>query len=708
MEDVNNIDVEMLEKLYVSYGFEPDNSNKELKIFLYRKSRYNGVDIIPLNNDSNTLQLADLKRKQYSDLGYAVNMKSIKNNDEAEIELFKSFFSYDSTRQRLKKKYTDFIKNQSKQLLGYKYEYIESPYDVFPKSEEMGIFQTLNKCLFSDGPELIIIEAAAGYGKTCTAYELLNKLTNSENDKLPIFTELSRNRGASIFRYVLLDEIDLEFQSLNSPLVIKEIKNGRIPLIIDGFDELLEKVNTENVIDKSFEEVESMLDTIGNLLEFKAKIILTTRKTAIFTGVEFNKWAQRWSKKFQITRLSLKEPKLKDWLGESRYKKIKEFNTPIHSLANPVLLTFLKHSDDDSFTEMIHNSDHLIEQYFEKLLKREQERQSLYITVENQITLFYNVAKNLLEMDSTSEDKDFFKLIILEDNRKLLEDTLLLYSGINKPTIENLIDSLATHALLDRKGRNQDQIGFVNEFIFGTFIGKIINDLKDSLAEKKYSVFMIELAVTAFRVQNEINRSKLWNKTQEVLNKFSSFLIFSFDIYLRKQLVRNYSEITVPDFEFYNIHFSNFQITSSVFLNCNFKNCVFDIKCFYGVSFINCTFSDCTIQNGSYLDGENDIVVIKCSQNSCSILIENPGVYQTEPSGEEERQRVILSHLWKISPTKGHHLLMLLGYFEKKDQRNIHKSLKSLEERELLKIEGHYIYFNINKLNLIKNIIEVK
>ena len=74
--------------------------------------------------------------------------------------------------------------------------------------------------------------------------------------------------------------------------MIKEIKKGRIPVIIDGFDELLTKISLESDI-STLEEVEPMLNTISNLLENKAKIILTTRKTAIFNGSEFERWREK-------------------------------------------------------------------------------------------------------------------------------------------------------------------------------------------------------------------------------------------------------------------------------------------------------------------------------------------------------------------------------------------------------------------------------
>lgn len=701
------INPELLDRLYKSYGFESENKEDDVKVFLYRKSRYIGVDIIPMNNTESSFQLAERKKQQYSELGYAVNLKYIKNNEDAEIELFRSFFSYIPTKERLKRKYQDFEKRQAKQLLGYKYEYIESPYEIFPTIPSDSIFATILDKLFSNYPELIILEAAAGYGKTCTAYEILKNLIPVDNDKLPIFTELSRNRGAKIFRYILLDEIDLEFPSLDSPLVIKEIKNGRIPLIIDGFDELLEKVHNENNIDNSFEEVESMLDTIGNLLEYKSKILLTTRKTAIFTGVEFDKWLQKWDNKFIVTRISLKEPRIKDWLGDERNIKIKKFNTPIQSLANPVLLTFLRHSDDKNFDELILNPNRLVDHYFVRLLEREKERQMLYMTVANQLLLFKNVAKSLLSLDSTSEEKEFFKLIIIENNKKLLEDTLLLYSGINKPTIDNLVDTLSTHALLDRKGRDQDQIGFINEFVFGSFIGQIIINEEQKLSNLKYSVFMIELAVTAFRVQEPNNRFSFWEKVQDILDKLQDLSIFTFDIYLLNALVRNYSDLSVADFNFYDTQFTNFNIVSSVFLNCRFKNCIFDILFLSGISFINCKFEECTVLNGPFLDNQHEIVTITCKQVNCQILVEEQSIYvEHELSLVNDLQKQILTQLWKISPHKGHNLLILVGFFKKNQRKAIYTSLKILQEQKYLSIQGHYVYFNINKITLIQAIIE--
>lgn len=700
------IDKELLERLYTSYGFEVKKQSDEVYVFVYTKSRYFGVDIIQLSEDKETLKLADDVKESYSKLGYAVNQKKINSNVEAEIELFKSFFSFESSIERLKRKYNDFKNKQTKNLLGYEYQYVESPFDLQNHViYEEKLFEIIDNRLISKNPELIIIEAAAGYGKTCTAYEIMNRIANNTICQTPIFTELSRNRGIKKFRYILLDEIDLEYSSLGSTLVIKEIKNGRIPLIIDGFDELLEKVNTESEIDSSFEEVETMLDTIGNLLEHNAKIILTTRKTAIFTGEEFESWLQKWDTKFFVTRISLKEPRLKDWMGADKYQLINDKNIPVQYLANPVILSFLKNIDFNDFAKLMDHPELLVEQYFEKMLEREKIRQHLIMTVEKQLEVFRNVVKMLIELDSTSEEKEFFKQMIFDTNKRLIEYTISLYSGEDRQTVDSLVGTLATHALLDRKGRDENQIGFINDFVLGTFVGQIL--LEPSIRiEKGYSAYMIELAVTAYRVQNRKNKSILWLKIQNVLNKFQSVTIFTFDIYLKESLVRDYIELSIYDISFFNIVFQTHSISSSVFLNCYFKNCVFESRNLHGVSFINCTFDNCSISDDITIDGKNEITAIKCKQLKCSILIErNPHFELEEHSLVNSLEREILIKLSDISLSKGHHIVKLTGCFEKSKSKDIYMSLKKLEEKGLIDVNGIHVRFVTNKIPVIKKII---
>ncbi|MBA3827908.1 MAG: hypothetical protein H0X33_03135 [Taibaiella sp.] len=706
-----NTSLKEIEKIYKTYGFEIEHVGEEILCFLYKKGRYFGVDIIPLKDCENTREKIQSIHKDYSASGYAVNVKSFTKQDELEKELFKSFFSYDATIERLKRKYQEFTSKQTKSLLRNQYEYINTPYELYDKNEiqqQENLLESVTNVLRKKTPQLLIIEAAAGYGKTCSAYEILHKLIQQDVEVVcPLFTELSKNRSAKIFRYILLDEIDQEFSSLNSDLVIYEIKNGRIPLIIDGFDELLDKANASDIdVTKSFEEIETMLDTIGNLLERNAKIILTTRKTAIFSGAEFDKWYERWSTNFEVTRFSLKEPRIKDWLGNERFAIVKNQNLPIQNIANPVLLTYLKNISLIDFKTQLENPNLLVTQYFHSMLERERERQNLILTAEQQYQIFKNVTKMLLEFDITVESKEFFKEIIKEDNLKLLEATRALYTH-NKPTIDNLVDTLATHALLDRKGREGTEIGFINDFVLGIFIGDILCESTTEKIENDYSFYMLDLACTAYKVQNLENKSSLWEKVNCVTHKLQPISIFNYDITLKGMLMRTYFDLTISNITYFNIIFDNHVIENSVFINCSFRNCTFNVIYLKGVSFISCVFENCRELNNMYLDSTSEIYVLNCTIRDCQIL-ENYNYHkQEQPALFTDLEKEILKKIYTISATKSHHISKIVQSFAKNQSKMIYNSLDNLQKRDFIQVHGSHINFNINKLSTIKSQIGI-
>ncbi|HEU5290215.1 MAG TPA: hypothetical protein VFU05_06185 [Cyclobacteriaceae bacterium] len=700
------IDKNLLDKVYNTYGFEATNEDEvQIGVYTYKKSRYFGVDIVPLDKSQNVVSRCEEIKEYYSKIGYAAEVKLIESIEKAEEELYKSFFSFNATITRLKKKYNDFEARQTRNLLGNKYQYIDTPFEDFDEQSDeqvkKGLLKRIQAILSVQRPQLIIIEAAAGYGKTCAAYEVLRLFSDGDTGKTPIFTELSRNRGAKIFRYILLDEIDIEFPTLSSELVIHEVKKGRVPLIIDGFDELLDKVNIDDVDSQLFEEIETMLDTIGTLLDGSSKIILTTRKTAIFSGLEFNKWLSKWNNDFDVSRLALKEPRIKDWLGQERLNKIKAQNIPIQYIANPVLLTFLKNVTEEEFDTMVNNPEHLVDQYFDRMLEREMERQNLIISVENQYEIFKNVVRMLMDFDITVESKEFFRDVIKEQNIKLLEYTRSLYNAHDRPSIDNLVDTLATHALLDRKGRDESLIGFINDFIIGTFIGEIICETNNDKIEKDYSEYMIDLASTAYKVQNRKNKQLLWEKIMEVAKKFRNEAIFSYDIVLRESLMRPYEEITIYELTFFNISFNQYPISSSVFIKCYFKNCKFNVTFFHSVSFIDCSFDSCEMIGDQLLDNTTDISTIKCIEINCHVLaVVKYDSGLTSLNLENE----ILSNLWTISLTKRQHVMQLLQGYEKGLRKDVLGALKTLSDKGLIKILGSHINFNPNRIEEIKKI----
>lgn len=697
------------DKLYKNYDYEIDNSYQDLGVYLYKKARYFGVDLITYNNDEKNNQIIEEIKEKYSKLGYAINCKSYKNIEDAEEQLYKSFFSFVTTKQRLKRKYEKFTSNQNNKLISGNYEYISSPYEIIDEDHfDDDILVEIKSILHKDSPQLIIVEAAAGYGKTCTAYELLNLLTKDNTCQNPIFTELSRNRSASIFRYILLDEIDLEYPSLNSQLVKHEIYTGRIPLIIDGFDELLEKVPLEvNSKNRSFEEVESMLDTIGNLLINKAKIILTTRKTAILTGEGFAKWKQKWDHSFSISIFSIKEPRIEDWLGERKSFLLKEINFPIKQIANPVLLSYLRSINVNNFNDLIKEPDTILQKYFNSLLTREIERHKLLISVDNQYLIFKQVAKYFIQFDTSVETKEWIKIIIKDQCLKILEDARLQYSE-NRPTVEELTDTLVIHALLDRKGRDELFIGFVNDFVFGTLIGDNIIEEPDIFLKELRSNYMIELAATAYKVKSKSEKEMLWKKIQLVENKFELNNHFIFDITLQNKLMRNFNESVFDSIEIFEISFdSDFIIEKSVFIGCTFTKCKFNLDKFKAISFLNCFFEDCeSTNNGNLIDSSLGFTVINCKQSG-NIILKVPEDNNHDESKEIEN--VILEILWNVTGIyKYKSLLKLINELTRRfSKQKVIIAIEKLHQEKYLSIKGEEIILNINKNEDVKRRINI-
>ena len=694
---------ELIDRLYLKYGYRQVAKGNNVKLFLYEKGRYYGADIIPMDETSETNELCNKIKKEYGDGGYAAQIKKYSCVQDVSIELYRSFFSYDSTKRRITSNYLNFVENQSRLNGGTKYEYLHSPFRINNELDgQNNLINQIVERFTSDRPQFIIIEAAAGYGKTCTAFELLKKTLDCPYCGNPLMTVLSRNRGANIFRYILLDEIDREYPFLDSSLVTYEIQNGTIPLIIDGFDELLNKSEIiKNEKDKVFGEVETMLDTIGSLLKNKARIVLTSRKTAIFIGEEFQNWLEKWNNSFDVTRYSIEIPKIKDWLSPNKVELIKQSEIPVEYIANPVLLTYLRNLSLNDFENHINEPDTIIRKYFRSLLEREMVRQELKINPDDQYLIFKNTVRLLIEMDQSTADRSFFREIILEENKTIIENAIKLYPA--DKNVEWLADKLITHALLDRKGNIENNIGFINDFVFGTFIGEIMSETDTEGVEKLFSSYMVELGATAYRVQNAQNKTALWNKIGQLDNKFENNTLFTFDITLKGRLERNYESTIFQSIQIFKISFSSeFSIRSSVFISCTFKKCIFSQNAFDSVSFIDCTFDDCKLEDMNYLNEFNNSFFIKCKQIKCNVLSLNV-VDDLRKDENLELENKILKEIYSLEKkVKGQRIIYLMKRFSKAEHRNVVALMEKMEKEKLIRMVGSDTFIEINKIQEVK------
>lgn len=683
-----------LDEIYSRYGYDLKRKNNDYRVYVLRQGMYYGAEIVPLNFEIDSEKI----KEEFSAGGYMAVVRKYSNASEAESKLFEGFFNTKMTLRKLKEKYHEFT---VKQTCFYKntpeYRYINSPFKInnsFLSNNKLNIIDTVISAIEKKGPVFIIIEAAAGFGKTCTAYEVLNRIISAKKAKNPLFTELSRNRQARIFKYVLLSEIEEQFHSMiNMDLIDYHIKSGKIPLIIDGFDELLSKDLDGSKSGNDFEQVETMLYTISDLLKNNAKIILTSRKTAIFSGQDFVEWVDNHSTQFEVIRITIEEPKFTDWLSELKIADLTNAGIPLPQIANPVLLSYLRYMDTSAFKKLLAKPDTIVATYFSSLLSREQERQNLKISNEQQLTIFKNLAILFAELNITSEDKTFVKEIIIEYNHKLLNECRKDYPVSTRPTIDELADTLSNHALLDRIGNKDKILGFINDFVFGMLVGEAI--LEGNLNSAPESI--AELAVNAFRFQSKDKKEKLWqifdNKKQDYSTRFKLIC----NLMLKNFVYGNYEDELLDSINFNGIDFnSSCSFTRCTFTNCKFENCVFSLDIFKKTSFMECSFYNCQVVREDENDAfyKDNVMTFSCRDSEKGFL-EQFDIYSSESdTGPETKdyQLLLLEKFFKIDgkTTKINDIELIKNDFEEDEYKQVLKEIHNLTTNGFIITDGRF------------------
>lgn len=594
-------DIEQIVNTYEEYDFEVISQSESHVSFINSNGFTPYIETIYIDDKdlpNLTEELGAIEKK--------INFQSI---EKIKLDLFSLVFKKAQSTKRISLEYSKFIKDISDGIYdSNSYEYINGDYlvDGEKPSNKNIIHEISNEITSRKIPSLIIIEAAAGFGKTCTAFELMKKLNDDSSFKgIPLLAELTRNKTARIFKYVLLDEINRCFNNLKLELAINEIKNGNICVIIDGFDELIHK-ESQKTSKKMFENAESMLETISELLTDKAKVIITTRRTAIFDGEEFQDWIDEKQEQFSVKRYRIMEPLISDWIGAKRESELIDCGIDIRKLSNPVLLSYLRAMDDATFSEHLKTPESIVPKYIQRMLSREKTRQTIEIEPDDQNKILTSIACDMLLNDYTKEDKDYISALISEKNHDVLMHHMNTSKAHVKVDMDSLIKTIRGHAFLDKKGHSGSQIGFVNDFILGYYAGKAIEEYREDLKEFLVSGIFIESIFSANSVNRKEIKDFLWEKlflSFDCLNG-SDKLSFS-------QIIKDEIDFDIHDTDINSIVFENIPMfiksKASVvtFNDCIFNRVEFSKINLHDVSFINCTFYECTIHDP---DVHNDTI----------------------------------------------------------------------------------------------------
>ncbi len=675
-----------LDRLYARYGFTPRKvREKDVRVYVFRQGYFLNADVVVRPNVPEVDVRAVTARLEAAEIAWT--RRTFATLSEVEDQLFTGFFGATGARERLQAHYDAFVVDQTESL-GGTYAYIPCPFDSGPhRAGDQTVVEHLVEAIKVPGPRLLLVEAAAGYGKTCTAYELLSSVLAAGGPEIPIFTELAKNRKASIFKYVLLDEIDRNFSLLNLELVMSEIRSGRLPVVVDGFDELLRS--------DSFDDAESMLATIGELLVGEAKVILTSRKTAIFAGDAFHQWLEDRSSQFEVMRVSLDVPSIADWLGEDRQRALLDSGVPLAQFANPVLLTFLRNSSDEDFAACCVDTERLVAKYFSSLLDREQDRQALPLTREEQLQVFHNLAGNMMDLDFTSESRELLRDFIRDGNRRLLVEARSRYKAADRPSLDDLADTLAGHALLDRVGRSERAVGFINDFVFGCMLGDVICARNDD--EWLGPESQVDLAATAYEVRSSVKRAKLSRLLAFCLQALSPEKRLETEFRLGRGASSSYSDafiegVTLSDGR---LPERGGRFEAVVFRRCTFHRVEIARPLLENVGFLECNFFDCSVHGeptvgGAWTGGCTEAGGDVESALGAATL---PPVEHEDGPAFDEHERQVLRQFWPIGRANASRTKAIRTLYmgtSKSARRETARAIQSLRKKGLIVLRSDY------------------
>lgn len=702
-------DKRKIAELYDLYDFQKLEDSSNFLVFLYDYGYFKNLEVIYDKEDS--LSKTELKTK-YSAIGYnEPNYYKYTSIEELHERLFKGFFRLEQQKKEMEKNYQKFVKEKKESLLIAEYYYIPCSYSVDNGENNSTplIDRLIQKLKTSKG--FFILEAAAGYGKTCTIYELMNKMTKDViPNVMPLFIELSKNRAARIFRYVLLSEIERVFHGLSSKLVLHEIKQGKIPLIIDGFDELLS--NDDDMEDSNMEHPQTMLETLFELVgeNSEAKIILTSRKTSLIANGIMEKLLEH----NEITeRFTILEPDLNKWLDENLLSFLKRKNIDLLKNANPILLTMLKTYENKDFNAIDFNLRKIIEEYLDNLLKREKDRQELLLKEDEQKSIFIQFTKFFVTQKISSDTPEYINLYfneilsnnLIEESEKkeypCLADIIDRYvSAETKPTPEQFIGKLSRHVLLDTSKKKIDQIGFINDFFFGFFINKVLEKYSDIELIESH----IDKLSTAYMMMQTQEKEKLHKRLEKNLSRQKQEFIIQIDNQLIACLSRDYKNVQLGSMFFDSFDFSKqFSINAGIFSDCVFKKCYFAGNISES-QFFNCRFFDCEYKYNNEFMNESS----RNYFHSCEGLPQIEDSTSEEASFDEKTnsfEKRLLEQYWPSGKPKAEIRKLpktLFKGFNSNEFKEVEKAIKNLKKNNFIKWSNKSYELNMEKITEIR------
>jgi hypothetical protein len=149
--------------------------------------------------------------------------------------------------------------------------------------------------------------------------------------------------------------------------------------------------------------------------------------------------------------------------------------------------------------------------------------------------------------------------------------------------------------LLDRSSKEENKIGFINEFVLGYFVARNILDSKEWLND---DIRFLEPAVISYRPRSAEDRQVLLEHIRDSLEFTSVSYRADFTARLIGEIDFTLEADEAEGLEFDGVKIGRKAVRSFQFNDCVFRNCKFTLDHFLDATFLNCKFYDQNIATG--------------------------------------------------------------------------------------------------------------
>jgi hypothetical protein len=291
-------------------------------------------------------------------------------------------------------------------------------------------------------------------------------------------------------------------------------------------------------------------------------------------------------------RIRIQEPKINDWLPYERIETLRNAGLDMEAMANPVLLSYLRCIDIQSFAQVSGDPEKVVQSYFEYMLERERERQDLRMTTDMQSGILRRIAGDMLDKGYTAEEREYIIRMMLEKCYGDIDLARNQYPSTDRPTREEIANKLASHALLDRSSVESTKIGFVNDFSLGNYVAENMLSDPDWLGD---DLRFIEPAVKSYLPRAASSKEILFHALVGSFPYLDAHTRIDVSAELLGVFPHDLSNDSVDGVELSHIEIGSSLLASFQFNESVFKNCTFNKAGLSQVTFLNCKFFDCEV-----------------------------------------------------------------------------------------------------------------